>query len=152
MDLSFQEKSIAGSLIITIGLFAWYFSQVFKVLTSNSSEAAATLPMVLVGVVVAVVLVEIAYHAVIALASRPDDQDERDRLIEARATRISYFVLATGCITTIGHTILNVYIEPETIDRVLFNPVMTANFILLSFILAEIVGFAMQLYYYRRGI
>lgn len=152
MDLSFQEKSIAGSLIITIALFGWYFLQVFNVLTSDSSEAAAVLPMVLVGVVVAVVLVEIVYHVVIALASRPDDHDERDRLIEARATRISYFVLVTGCITTIGHTLLNVYFEPDVTDRLLVNPIMTANYILLSFILAEIVGFGMQLYYYRRGI
>ena len=31
------------------------------------------------------------------------------------------------------------------------GPVMIANFIILSFILVEVVGFAMQLYYYRRG-
>ncbi|MGI9261566.1 MAG: hypothetical protein ACR2QR_06010, partial [Woeseiaceae bacterium] len=134
------------------GLFGWYFIQVFKVLTSNSSEAAATLPMVLVGVVITLILIEIAYHVVIAVGSRPEDGDERDALIEAKATRIAYFVLAAGCVTTIGHTILNVYIEPDMADRLLVNPIMTANFILLSFILAEITGFAMQLYYYGRGV
>ena len=151
MDLSFQEKSIIGSLLITILLFGWYFLQVFKVLTGDSSESAAALPFVLIGVVVAVIIVEVVYHVIIALASKAEDEDERDALIEAKATRISYFVLVTGCITIIGHTILNAYLEPDITDRILINPIMTANYILLSFILAEIVGFAMQLYYYRRG-
>ncbi|MDH3439708.1 MAG: hypothetical protein OEM63_03065 [Gammaproteobacteria bacterium] len=115
-------------------------------------ESASALPFVLIGVVVAVVIIEVAYHVVIALASRPEDQDERDVLIEARATRISYFILVTSCVTIIGHTILNAYFEQDVTDRILINPIMTANYILLSFILAEIVGFAMQLYYYRRGI
>ena len=151
MDLSFQEKSIIGSLLITILLFGWYFLQVFEVLTGGSSESAAALPFILIGVIVAVVIIEVVYHVLIALASRPEDQDERDVLIEARATRISYFVLVAGCVTIIGHTILNTYFEQELTDRILVNPIMTANYILLSFILAEIVGFAMQLYYYRRG-
>ena len=151
MDLSFQEKSIAGSLAITCLLFGWYFSQVFEVLMSDSSEAVASLPLVLIGVVIAVVIVEIVYHTVIALASRPEEEDERDRLIEARATRIAYFVLATGCILTIGHTLLGVYFEADIGRRIIINPVMTANYILMSFILSEITGFAMQLYYYRRG-
>lgn len=152
MDLSFQEKSIAGSLIITVVLFGWYFLQVFKVLAGDSSETSDVLPLVLIGVVVTLILVEIIYHVLIAVGSRPEDGDERDALIEAKATRIAYFVLAAGCITTIGHTILNASIEPDMADRVYVNPIMTANYILLSFILAEITGFAMQLYYYRRGV
>ena len=152
MDLSFQEKSILGSLIITVGLFGYYFIQVFEALMEGSSGSIVLLPFTLAWVVGVVIAVEIVYHILIATASTPEDEDERDQLIEAKATRISYFVLVAGCLFTMGHTIINVFVEDQVEDRVLNNPIMTANFILLSFILAEVVGFAMQLYYYRRGV
>ena len=152
MDMSFQEKSIAGSLVITILVFGWYFSELFKILMSDSSERLAGLPFVLVGVIIAVVFVEIVYHSAIALMSKPEDEDERDRLIEAKSARIAYFVLATGCILTIGHTLIGVYFEADIGDRLVLNPILTANYILMSFVLSEITGFGMQLYYYRRGI
>ena len=151
MDLSFQEKSILGSLIINVGLFGYYFFKVFEVFIYGTSEALLALPFILIGVVAAVVAVEIVYHVVIALASRPQDEDERDRLIEAKATRIAYFVLAAGCLTAVGHSLFAVFIGNSSIDRTIQNPIMTANLVVLSFILAEVVGFAMQLYYYRRG-
>ena len=53
---------------------------------------------------------------------------------------------------TVGHTLISVFRENSGAELVLHNPILTANFIILSFILAEVVGFAMQLYYYRRGV
>ena len=141
-----------GSLLITTALFGWYFLQVFEVLTGSFSGSATTLPFVLVGVIVAVVIIEVVYHVVIAVGKRPEDADERDVLIEAKATRIAYFVLAAGCISIDGHTILNAYLHAGDTNQPFVNAIMTANYILLAFILSEIVGFAMQLYYYRRGV
>ena len=151
MDLSFQEKSILGSLVITLGLFGYYFFKVFEVFMYGTSETSLSLPFILIGVVAAVVAVEIVYHILIALASKPETEDERDKLIEAKATRISYFVLAAGCLTAVGHSMISVFAEDSALDRTIQNPIMTANLIILAFILAEVVGFAMQLYYYRRG-
>ena len=152
MDLSFQEKSILGSLIITIGLFGFYFIEVFQAVTAENSSAMVSLPFVLVGVVIAVVAVEVVYHVLIALVSKPEDEDERDKLIEAKATRISYFVLAVGCLMAVGHSMISVFFEDSVTTRVVANPILTANLVILAFILAEVVGFAMQLYYYRRGV
>ena len=151
MDLSFQEKSILGSLAITLGLFGYYFLFVFEALAAGSSADALSLPITLIGVVVAVVAVEIVYHILIGLQSSPADGDERDKLIEAKATRYSYFVLAAGSITTAGHSMFSVYFGDSAYAIMVQKPLMTANFIILWFILAEIVGFSMQLYYYRRG-
>ena len=153
MDLSFREKSIAGSLIITVGLFGYYFIKVFEVLVERSSERLQELPALLLGIVIAVVVVEIAYQAAIALNSgNADETDERDSLIAARSTRVAYFVLAAGSVTTIGHATLAGVFAERVGDTVMASPIMTANFVLVSFILAEITGFAMQLFYYRRGI
>ena len=153
MDLSFREKSIAASLLLTLVLFAYYFSKVFKVLAADSSESVQNLPAVLIGVVVMMVVVEAVFHTVIAIAARGNDRDdERDRLIEAKATRIAYFVLVAGCVTTIGHATLSGLFPERVAPSVLANPIMTANLVLFSFILAEITGFTMQLVYYRRGV
>ena len=151
MDLSFQEKSILGSLIITVGLFGYYFLKVFKILTSGSSADALMLPSILIGVVVAVVVVEIVYHILITLRSEPMD-DERDKLIEAKATRYSYIVLVAGCLTTVGHSLFSVLAQEPAQERLIQAPIMFANLIIFSFIIAEIVGFSMQLYFYRRGV
>ena len=153
MDLSFKEKSIAGSLIITLALFGYYFIKFFQILAEGSSEKLQELPIVLLVVVVLVVIVEAIYHIAIALGPDGDDvDDERDRLIEAKATRIAYFVLAAGCVTTIGHATLAGVFAERLDDSLMVSPIMTANFILISFILAEITGFGMQLVYYRRGV
>ena len=145
--MSFKEKSILGSLIITTGLFGYYFIVAFKVFMAGTSGAIEDLPLILIAVVIAVVVVEIAYHALISVISRPESEDERDRLIDAKATRIAYFVLVAGCLFAIGHTTLSVYVD----DAVASNPLSTANLVLLAFILAEVVGFAAQLWFYRRG-
>ncbi len=152
MDWSFQEKSILGSLVITLAAFGYYFLQAFKVFTGASSAAALSLPFVLIGVVAVVIVVEIVYQAVLAIRSRPEGADERDRLIEAKATRIAYFVLATGAVVAAGHALLSVFFTESVEARIVSQPVFTANLIIFSFILAEVVGFALQLYYYRRGV
>lgn len=151
VDWSFQEKSICGSLVITVGLFSYYFLEVYEVLTSGISSSVYRLPIALIGVIVAMVAVEVVYHILIAVGSGPENEDERDRLIEAKATRYSYFVLATGCVTTVGHAMFAGYFDAAGRAELVHGPIMIANFIVLSFVLAEVVGFAMQLYYYRRG-
>ena len=155
MDMSFQEKSILGSLCITVSLFGLYFIKVFEVVTSGSSESLLSLPFALIGIVVAVVAVEIVYHVTIALISRRDAEaaaDERDKLIEAKATQISYYILAAGCVTTVGHMLIAGYLGSSFIGPAIEPIIVAANMLVFSFILAESVGFGMQLYYYRRGI
>lgn len=151
MDMSFQEKSIIGSLVITVGLFSGYFLKVFEAFTSTSSDAIASLPEALIGVVIAVVIVEVVYQVVIAIFSGEEESDERDRLVDARATRISYYVLAAGCITTIGHMMISEMAGEWLPDGVTQTPIFVANMLVFSFILAEIIGFSMKLFYYRRG-
>lgn len=152
MDMSFQEKSIIGSLVITVGLFGGYFLKVFEAFTSRSSDAVAGLPGTLVGVVITVVIVEVVYQVAIAILGGEEDSDERDRLVDARATRISYYVLAAGCITTIGHMMFSAMVGEWLPEGVTQTPIFIANMLVFSFILAEIIGFSMKLFYYRRGV
>lgn len=152
MDLTFQEKSLIGTLTATLLLFGYYFTEVFQVITEYSLESLARLPFLMIGVILVFVAVEAIYHIVIALHSKPEGTDERDKEIERRAARISYFVLFCGCFLTMGHVLLNMFIDYGAQEPTLTTPVMTVNLILLSVVLAEVTGFSLQLYYYRRGV
>ncbi|MGI9202387.1 MAG: hypothetical protein ACR2Q3_00160 [Woeseiaceae bacterium] len=152
MDMSFREKSIIGSLVITVGIFGGYFFEVFDAFTSNSSDGIAGLSSALVGVIITVVIVEVVYQVSIAIFGGEEESDERDRLVHAKAVRISYYVLAAGCITTIGHLLISEMAGERFRDSLTQTPIFIANMLVFSFIISEIVGFAMQLYYYRRGV
>jgi hypothetical protein len=152
VDLTFREKSILGSLAFTIVLFTYYFSKVFQVITIGTSEALLGLPLLVIGVVIVLVIVEAVYYTAIALHKKPEDPDERDNVIQARATRVAYWVLISGSFLAVGHLMFGSFFQRAGIEDVLATPIMSANLVLFSVILAEITGFAMQLYYYRRGI
>lgn len=142
--MSFKEKSIWISLIITVLIFGFYFVFTFTTIKNISpEEAAGTIAGIFIGVIILTIVMEIFLHSILAIAFRKEakqGEDERDKLIELKGSHFSYIILAVGVwITGIS---------------LLFGstPIMTANILLLFFIMAEIVGFAVQLYFYRRGI
>ena len=151
MDLSFQEKSIVTSLAITVFLFGAYFINVFELVMTNDSTGVSALPAHLIGIVLSVVAVQIVFHIVIAIFSKEAGTDERDRLIAAKATQIAYYILAAGCVIAVGHIFFStLHVAAEGISTQ--TTILAANVIVFFFILAEVVGFALQFYYYRRGI
>ena len=79
-------------------------------------------------------------HVVVAIASRPDGRDERDRLIEWRAESYSGWLVATGVLLGITGMVVSV---PN---------VFTAHLLLLSLFLSEVLKLVLQLVYYRRGL
>ena len=85
-------------------------------------------------------IVLVAGHVVVAIASRPEGQDERDRLIGWRAESNASWILGAGVITAITGMILDV------------GNVWTTHLLLLSMFLSEVVKYSLQLVYYRRGM
>lgn len=82
MNLSYQEKSIWGSLIATLLVYGGYFG----------AGAKGSL----IGTVILLVIIQIVCQIAIAIAARPEPKDERDRQIEAKAWRNGYVLLVTG--------------------------------------------------------
>ena len=141
MSISFQEKSIWISLVITILLFGLYFVMAFIVFT-NPYDPNTNLVGLFIGVIILYVIFQIVLHSLVAIVHKKEADkslDERDNLIELKATRISYFILVLGVWVT-GTSML-----PG-------SSLMMAHIIMFFFVLAEIVGFLIQLFYYRRGV
>jgi len=142
MNISYQEKSIWISLVTTILIFGFYFTQAVRVF-NNPDLSNTILTGFFLGAIVLVVAIQIVLQTILAIANRKVAEkagDERDSLIELKATRISYFILVFG-VWVAGSSM---FISP--------SPVVMANIIMFFFILSEVVGFTAQLLYYRRGV
>ncbi len=139
MNKSFHEKSIWISLATISLIFGYYFVRVFKMVSQDQINVVESI-VLLISVIVMVIVVEVVFHIILALRARPQIQDERDRLIELKATRNAYFVLVFGIFLPIACIAASV------------RPFIVAHVIMFVFVLSEIAQFLSQLFYYRRGI
>ena len=120
MNLSYREKSIWVSLIATLVVYGRYFA------LGGQGH--------LIGTIILLVIIQIVCQVVIAIASKPEPMDERDRLIDGRAYKCGYFILVTGMITC-----MNIGVRAPV------------SALLLALMGAEAAKSIAQLYYYRRG-
>ena len=86
------------------------------------------------------VAVMVAAHVAVAIVSRPEGRDERDRLIEWRAESQSGWLVGAGVLAGVTGMTLS------------WPNLWTAHVLLLSLFLSELLKLALQLVYYRRGI
>jgi hypothetical protein len=127
--MSFREKSAWISLISTSAIYAIYFW--------NSRELGG-----LLGTIVALAVVQTVLTIVVAAFAPKDAEaplDERERLIDLRATRFAYAALAgsVACACFFGA----------------FNPpiIFKTNALLFLLVIAEILRSGSQVVQYRRG-
>lgn len=138
MTASFEEKSIWIQLgAMSIGLGA-YFVVAGRLLASGVRELSAFAAVFIVAVAFMVAVMIIAYAAT-ALMSKVDRRDERDRLIAWKAEYRSAWLTAVGVLAAVMCMVAGV------------ANVWSANLLLLSLALSEILGFVLQIIDYRRG-
>lgn len=139
MSASFEEKSVWIQLVaMTVGLGV-YFVMAGRMLASGVHSVSAFAALFMVAVVFMVVLMVVAY-VFAALTTRVEGRDERDRLIAWKAEHRSGWLAAVGVLGAVTCMAAGV------------DNVWTANLLLLSLALSEILGFVLQLAYYRRGV
>jgi hypothetical protein len=150
MDLSYQEKSILGSLLAMVVVYGYYFSAVLRNADRPEFDAGSLGRLILA--VVAIIVIEIVYHIVLALESKTEPKDERDTLIECKAYRNAYFLLATGAGLVITWVIVAGLVRDVAPTRIILTPFITVNLVLFAMVMAETVKFLTQLFYYRWGV
>lgn len=138
-NTSFEEKSVWIQLISLIVGLGLYFAEAGGMLLSGVTVLAAYMPLFAVAVVF-IVAVNVTGHIAVAIASRTDGPDERDRLIGWRSQSNSSWILGVGVIVAIGCMTLSV------------GEVWVAHLLLLSLFIAEVAKDVVQIVYYRRGM
>jgi len=148
MDFSFQEKSTWGLLIGLSIVSIYFFPTAFEIV--ESGDGARSLIGLLVGGVIVLVLIEIAYHTLIAVWSpkQADQRDERDKLIDLIAERNAGFVLGFALFSLVGFIVLQSEIQAYPVP----SPLGIAVWIMLAITVSEISKLASQIWYYRIGV
>ncbi len=139
MNTSFQEKSVWIQMVSMVVILGSYFVVAAVMLSKGLTTLPAFVPLFIAAVVLMVVVLVVG-HIVVAIASRPEGRDERDRLIEWRAESNSSWVLAVGVLAAVTGLVLST------------DNVWIAHLLLLSLFLSEVVRYLFQLVYYRRGL
>jgi hypothetical protein len=114
-NLSFREMSALGSAL-TVALMAYlYFPEALMLANSTLHgslpngnpyvmDKAGMMMRYAVGSVIALALLQIVYHIVIAILWRREAgerADERDRMVNLKAGRIAYLVMVAGLCTIV---------------------------------------------------
>jgi len=139
MSASFEEKSVWIQLISMVAVLGSYFVIAARMLSNGVTVVIAYVPLFIVAVIMLVVVL-VAGHVVVAIASKPEGRDERDRLISWRAESNSSWILSVGVLAAITGLVASV------------GSVWIAHLLMLSMLVSEVAGFVIRLVYYRRGV
>ena len=140
MALSYREKSLYASLVAELVVYGPYFF--FH--QQNSVNKVA-------GMIVGIIVLQIALQLVIAAFTRNRMTDERDQLIELRGYRAGYLTLAALMIVGLAMLWLHATAGHHQMD----NARIGLHFLSVFFgmlVIADIVKTATQIVSYRRAI
>lgn len=155
MDMSFKEKSAWISLFSTVLIFGYYFYHVVGLGSLPGSEVKGVIASLALKTLILIIIVESVFHSMLAITNRKAAEmgaDERDKNIELRANNYGYTVLVIGVIFCLGRMIILEFNPEFTEHSSLQIPMLTAHILLFSLILSEVVRFAGQVIFYRRGM
>ena len=145
MSMSYKEKSLIASMGVTLLLFGWYFYGAFSNLSLNQEPQLSTI----IVLIVLVIISEGIIQSFVALKNKSPLKDERDKLIERLSYRYSYGFLSVCIWFLMMQILLDTWFDNLT---VLTTPYGIFHFLLLFFVLSEVIRFGTQLYYYRKGV
>jgi hypothetical protein len=165
--MSYQEKRTITNIVTGAAVLAAYLLYAFGktgpgVTAPEDWKAWAATMLVFIGIgIVAIIVIQIVFHILLSIAiavqkqvrtGKCDDkevesaikadmvEDERDKLIELKSSRISFGFGGMGFIAGLLALVLG------------YSPVVMINLIFLSFSAGSIVEGLAQLLYYRRGV
>ena len=149
--MSFQEiRAITTSFTTVLILVLYYliilnnYNHQFYIDNVDFSFWGTVILMLIPVLVIAQIVIHILLHIVLAILTRGKEdlslEDERDKLIELKATRNFYHAFMAGFFFGIGILAFG------------FSPILMFNIFLLTILIAAIVEGISQFIYYRKGI
>ena len=150
--MSFQQKNITVSLVNFTLILGFYLIRMFQMIQEGSFNATNVFRLwgIIIGLAIIVTIIgTILTHIVSAIIQAiktgeedpkiEDFEDERDRLIDLRGTKVTYFVSSIG-----------VFLSMLTFT--LGQPPLVMFTLLIFFgVVAQIIGDISRLYLYRKG-
>ena len=151
--MSYKEKSTWASLLLTGFILCFYINEllVAQHLVQLSEEFVVSL---FVKIVLITIVVEIITQTALALMHSKEAKkgdDEREKTFKLLGYRNAYYTLTSGIFIAL-FLLWNTDISISNFGFGELSPAYnTLSFLLISFLLAEIIYYASQVYLYRRG-
>ncbi len=139
-SLSYQEKSLYGSLAAELLVYGSYFALHHQ----NSVNKVA-------GMILAIIVLQIILQSIIAAFTRNRTRDERDRLILLRGYRAGYITLASLMVLGLGMLWFHATVGQLNLQ----NHNMGLHFLSVFFgmlVISDIVKTVAQIVAYRRAL
>jgi hypothetical protein len=150
--MSFQQKNITVSLVNFSLILGFFLFRVIQMIQSNTFTSAnifrlwgITIVLSIVVTIIGTILTHIASTVIEAVRTGNEDpkiedfEDERDKMIDLRGTRITYVVFSLGVFFSM---LTFVFDQP---------PLVMFTLLILSGLVAQITGDVSRLALYRRG-
>jgi hypothetical protein len=138
--MSFREKSAWITLISILLVFVLYILHVPNIF--DPDPGVWELHVVLLTITTFIVI-EVIAHVVLYLRFPKDartPKDERERLIDLKATRLAAYVFVLGTFIAIMTPHFGV------------SGFAVMLYVIFAFVIAEVVNYAARIIYYRRGV
>lgn len=139
--MTFHEKSRWIALGANLVIWGWYFTTIVRIMAGDLPDEHGLLGL-MVPVIVAITIIHIVGHAIVA-ALKPSEaraeMDERERAIAMRAAAVGYNVLCLGIVVAMGTTLYY------------WTAFVAVNAVMFAFIVAECVRYGIEIAAYRRG-
>ncbi|MGA7462520.1 MAG: hypothetical protein WBW69_19960 [Candidatus Korobacteraceae bacterium] len=148
MDMSYQEKSILGSLFALVVVYGYYFAATLR--NIGREDLVGSLGR-LVFAIVATIVIQVVYQIALAIEGTVERKDERDIFIECKAYRNAYAMLATGVCMVSCYFFVASWAH-STSTHFPLTAYLAVNLMLLVWVIAELTKCLTQLFYYRRGL
>jgi hypothetical protein len=154
--MSFREKSAWISLVTTLLVWSGFFILLFHELASRAPNSGRLLAS-FVGSTILMIVLQIAIHIVIAISAPKDVDavaDERERMIELKASRIGFVTLMTLSMGAVIALPLVGVAGPQLFpsDPLTGSLTVLGGAIFLSVILAELAHDVSQIVFFRRPL
>ena len=150
--MSFQEKNVTVSLVNFTLILGFFSIRVFQMIQGGSFAEAnvfrlwgITIALAVIVTIFATILTHIfsaIIHAIKTGEEKPtveDIEDERDKLIDLRGTKLTYVVSSLGVFFSM---LTFVFGQP---------PLVMFTLLIFSGLVAQVIGDVRRLYLYRRG-
>ena len=151
--MSFQEKNVTVSLVnfsLILGFFLIRILQMIQGGGFNSINVFRLWGIVIALAIVVTIFATILTHIVLAIihairtgeekSNVEDIEDERDKLIDLRGTKVTYLVASIGSFLSMLTFVLGQ------------TPLVMFTLLIFFGVVAQILGDVLRLYLYRRGL
>ena len=153
--MSFVHKSVWVQFLITV-FIAYYYGSEFAHLYSTEQLSDDNFTSLLFSTAIQLVILNIAVHTIVALLSNKDEveqeRDERDILISLKGGNIAYTMLSTWVVFVLVSLWATSLENARYYFDTLSGEFNVLNILLVGFLVAEILRFSYQLFYYQKGV